>query len=63
MACKDFNVPEGINTDEEWNEIRAWLRPRITEFREKQEDFAGRSYFQELTESGVCIRCHVKTLQ
>ena len=21
MACKDFNVPEGINTDEEWNEI------------------------------------------
>ena len=30
MACKDFNVPEGINTDE--------------------EDFAGRSYFQELTE-------------
>lgn len=27
MACKDFNVPEGINTDEEWNEIRPWLRP------------------------------------
>ncbi len=27
MACKEFNVPEGINTDEEWNEIRAWLRP------------------------------------
>lgn len=27
MACKDFNVPEGINTDEEWNSIRDWLRP------------------------------------
>lgn len=27
MACKDFNVPEGINTDAEWNEIRPWLRP------------------------------------
>lgn len=27
MACKDFNNPEGINTDEEWNEIRPWLRP------------------------------------
>ena len=27
MACKDFNVPEGIHTDEEWAEIRPWLRP------------------------------------
>lgn len=27
LACKDFNNPEGINTDEEWNEIRPWLRP------------------------------------
>lgn len=27
MATKDFNNPEGINTDEEWNEIRPWLRP------------------------------------
>lgn len=27
MACKNFNVPEGINTDAEWNEIRPWLRP------------------------------------
>ncbi|MDE6172582.1 MAG: glycoside hydrolase family 28 protein, partial [Bacteroides sp.] len=26
-ATKDFNNPEGINTDEEWNEIRPWLRP------------------------------------
>ena len=32
MACKDFNVPEGINTDEEWNEIRAWLRPVLLKF-------------------------------
>lgn len=27
LACKDFNNPVGINTDEEWNEIRPWLRP------------------------------------
>lgn len=27
MACKNFNVPEGINTDAEWDEIRPWLRP------------------------------------
>lgn len=27
QACKDFNNPEGIETDEEWNEIRPWLRP------------------------------------
>lgn len=26
-ACKNFNNPEGIETDEEWNEIRPWLRP------------------------------------
>lgn len=26
-ACKEFNNPEGIGTDEEWNEIRPWLRP------------------------------------
>ena len=27
MACKEFNNPEGIETEEEWNEIRPWLRP------------------------------------
>lgn len=27
QACKEFNNPEGIETDEEWNEIRPWLRP------------------------------------
>lgn len=27
MACTNFNVPEGINTEAEWNEIRPWLRP------------------------------------
>lgn len=27
LACKDFNNPEGIDTDEEWDEIRPWLRP------------------------------------
>ena len=26
-ACKEFNVPEGIETEEEWNSIRDWLRP------------------------------------
>ena len=26
-ACKEFNNPEGIDTEEEWNEIRPWLRP------------------------------------
>ena len=32
LACKDFNVPEGINTDEEWNSIRDWLRPVLLSF-------------------------------
>lgn len=27
LACKEFNNPEGIETEEEWNEIRPWLRP------------------------------------
>ncbi|TWV14723.1 glycoside hydrolase family 28 protein [Bacteroidaceae bacterium HV4-6-C5C] len=27
LACKDFNNPTGIETDEQWNEIRPWLRP------------------------------------
>ena len=24
---QNFNNPEGIETDEEWNEIKPWLRP------------------------------------
>ena len=32
MATKDFNNPEGIETEEEWNEIRAWLRPVLLNF-------------------------------
>ena len=28
-ACKEFNVPEGIETEEEWNSIRDWLRPNF----------------------------------
>lgn len=32
-ACKSFNVPEGINTEEEWNEIRDWLRPVLLSFQ------------------------------
>ena len=31
-ACKDFNVPEGIETEEEWNSIRDWLRPVLLSF-------------------------------
>ena len=27
LATKEFNTPEGIETEEEWNEIRPWLRP------------------------------------
>ena len=33
MACKNFNVPEGINTDEEWSSIHDWLRPVLLSFR------------------------------
>lgn len=32
MACKNFNVPEGIDTEEEWNSIRDWLRPVLLNF-------------------------------
>ena len=31
-ACKEFNVPEGIETEEEWNSIRDWLRPVLLSF-------------------------------
>lgn len=31
-ACVNFNVPEGIHTDEEWNSIRDWLRPVLLSF-------------------------------
>lgn len=27
MATKEFNNPEGIETEEEWNSIKRWLRP------------------------------------
>ena len=32
MATKEFNNPEGIKTDEEWSEIRPWLRPVLLSF-------------------------------
>ena len=32
MACVNFNVPEGIETDEEWESIRDWLRPVLLNF-------------------------------
>lgn len=31
-ACKEFNVPEGIQTPDEWNSIRDWLRPVLLSF-------------------------------
>lgn len=47
MACKNFNVPEGINTDEEWNSIRDWLRPVLLSFKNVKGAVA-RRYLQEL---------------
>ena len=32
MACVNFNVPKGIETDEEWESIRDWLRPVLLNF-------------------------------
>lgn len=32
LATKNFNNPEGIETDEEWNEIKPWLRPVLLNF-------------------------------
>lgn len=32
MATKEFNNPEGIETKEEWDEIRPWLRPVLLSF-------------------------------
>lgn len=31
-ATKEFNNPEGIKTEKEWNEIRTWLRPVLLSF-------------------------------
>lgn len=31
-ACREFNNPEGIETEEQWNEIRSWLRPVLLSF-------------------------------
>lgn len=32
MATREFNNPEDIKTEEEWNEIRPWLRPVLLSF-------------------------------
>lgn len=32
MSTKEFNNPEGIETEEEWKEIRTWLRPVLLSF-------------------------------
>lgn len=31
-ATKEFNTPEGLETEEEWNEVRPWLRPVLLSF-------------------------------
>lgn len=31
-ACYDFNVPDRITTDEEWESIKRWLRPTMLNF-------------------------------
>jgi polygalacturonase len=31
-ACYDFNVPDRITTDEEWESIKRWLRPTLLNF-------------------------------
>ena len=48
MATKDFNNPEGIETDEEWNEIRPWLRPVLLNIVKSKKGIIGRCYFQKL---------------
>ena len=32
-ACYDFNVPDNITTDEQWNSIKRWLRPTLLNFQ------------------------------
>lgn len=32
LATKEFNTPEGIESEEEWDEIRPWLRPVLLSF-------------------------------
>ncbi len=32
-ACKAFNVPEGMETDEDWESVRDWLRPVLINIR------------------------------
>ncbi len=31
-ACYDFNVPDNIKSDEEWESIKRWLRPTLLNF-------------------------------
>ena len=31
-ACYDFNVPDNIGTDEQWESIKRWLRPTLLNF-------------------------------
>ncbi len=32
-ACYDFNVPDNIDTNEQWNNIKRWLRPTLLNFQ------------------------------
>ena len=62
MACKDFNVPEGINTDEEWAEIRPWLRPVLLSIvKSKKVLLEGVTF--KTHQAGVCTPCLAKISQ
>ena len=54
MATKDFNNPEGIETDEEWNEIRPWLRPVLLNIV-KSKGYYWKVLLSKTPPAGVCI--------
>lgn len=62
MACKDFNVPEGINTDEEWAEIRPWLRPVLLSIV-KVKRYCWKALLSKTHQAGVCTPCLAKISQ
>lgn len=56
QACKEFNNPEGIETDEEWNEIRPWLRPVLLSIAKCKKVLLEGVTFKN-SPSCACIRC------
>jgi len=55
LATKDFNNPEGIETDEEWAEIRPWLRPVLLSFINCKKYFS-KELPSRTHPAGVCTR-------